>query len=363
MKQTEKVSIGGYSFILERDAYERLNGYIEDIRATYSSNTYASEIMGDIEQRIAELFIEKGGKAGIVDYAMVDSIIQMIGSPAELADEEKIEGQEADRANTGNAYRQDKSNAGETTARRLYRDIDNRVLGGVCSGIASYFNISDPVIPRLIAVCIVIGVALIINMGGTYNFEGALVASAFFSLIAYILLWVIIPAAKTVEQKCALSGKPMELKQFQEKFENRTFKETVREAGSAPALHAIGRAISIILGIFLITAGVASLIGCTTYDLVRELIEKEIDFGHIGYYDDEDIIISQIFMRPAFWWITVSALGLFGIWLIYNGVLLAFNLRAPRWRPGTIIFILWILSLLVMTVWIIRRMLIIGTLL
>ena len=67
MKQTEKVSIGGYSFILERDAYERLNGYIEDIRATYSSNTYASEIMGDIEQRIAELFIEKGGKAGIVD--------------------------------------------------------------------------------------------------------------------------------------------------------------------------------------------------------------------------------------------------------------------------------------------------------
>ena len=68
-------------------------------------------------------------------------------------------------------------------------------------------------------------------------------------------------------------------------------------------------------------------------------------------------------MRPAFWWITVSILGLFGIWLIYNGVLLAFNLKAPRWRPGTIIFILWIVSLLVMTVWIIRRMLIIGTLL
>ena len=94
--------------------------------------------------------------------------------------------------------------------------------------------------------------------------------------------------------------------------------------------------------------------------------EKEVpEFKRllVKYYDDEDIIISQIFMRPAFWWITVSILGLFGIWLIYNGVLLAFNLKAPRWRPGTIIFILWIVSLLVMTVWIIRRMLIIGTLL
>lgn len=363
MKQTEKVSIGGYSFILERDAYERLNGYIEDIRATYSSNTYASEIMGDIEQRIAELFIEKGGKAGIVDYAMVDSVIQMIGSPAELADEEKIEGQEADRANTGNAYRQDKSNAGETTARRLYRDIDNRVLGGVCSGIASYFNISDPVIPRLIAVCIVIGVALIINLGGTYNFEGALVASAFFSLIAYILLWVIIPAAKTVEEKCRMTGKPIDLKQFKEKFERLPLKETAQEMKSSPALHTAGRAISIAIGIILITAGVACLIGCTTYDLVRNLIEKELHFGQLGYYDDDQIVLSQFLMRPEFWWIIITVIGLLAVWMIYNGVLLAFNLRAPRWRPGTIIFILWILSLLVMTVWIIRRMLIIGTLL
>lgn len=370
MKQTERVSIGGYSFTLERDAYERLNGYIEDIRTTYHDNSYATEIQSDIEQRIAEILIEKGGKDGIVDYAMVDFVIQRIGTPAELADEEKIE--ERDQSGREGPDGKDKSQAGqgntqEIPGKRLYRDIDNRVLGGVCSGIASYFNISDPVIPRLIAVCIVIGVSLIISFGWRYNFEGALLTSAFFSFIAYVLLWIIIPAAKTVEQKCSMTGKPIELRQFREKFENRPLRETISEVRSAPALHSAGRVISMIIGIILIAAGVANLIGCTTYDLVRSIIEKEMDLGHIGYYNgyysDGAFLMSQLITREEFWWIAIAVIGLSGIWLIYNGVLLTFNLKAPRWRPGTIIFILWIVSLLVMTVWIIRRMLIIGTLL
>lgn len=126
MKQTEKVNIGGYSFTLERDAYERLNGYIEDIRNTYCENSYASEIMSDIEQRIAELFIEKGGKDSVVSYALVDAVIHRIGSPAELADEEKAESGIQEEGGT------DKKTGSHDAAypdgpKRLYRDIDHRV--------------------------------------------------------------------------------------------------------------------------------------------------------------------------------------------------------------------------------------------
>lgn len=366
MKPTEKVNIGGYSFTLERDAYERLNGYIEDIRTTYSDSTYVAEIQSDIEQRIAELFIEKGGKNGIVDYAMVDSVIQRIGSPAELADEKKLEEQETVMGDEEDRYGQ-KRNAdgqdgtGKTGIRRLYRDIDNRVLGGVCSGLAAYFKIPDPVIPRLIMIAIMIGISLILNAAGRYyNFEGALLTSAFFCFIAYIALWIIIPAAKTVEQKCSMTGQPIGIRQFEEKFEKNRLKNTCKEVSSAPALHTAGRAISVIIGIIMIASGIASLIGCTMYDLIRDVIVSELNHDGLIYGSDDYIIASQFLGRNEFWWTAIGSIVLFAVWLIYNGILLTFNLRSPRWRPGTVIFILWIVSLLVFMILVIRRLLIIG---
>ncbi len=360
MKQTEKVSIGGYSFILERDAYERLNGYIEDIRNTYCENCYASEIMSDIEQRIAELFIENGGKDSVVSYALVDAVIHRIGSPSELADEEKAE---SGMQGSGSA---DSTGTGTDTAcpqgpKRLYRDIDHRVLGGVCSGTAAYFH-TDAVFTRLIFCGIVFLVGIFVNLGKYYNFEGALITSFIFCMLGYMVLWIIIPAAKTVEEKCRMRGEPLDLRQFKRKFDSLPLKETAEEIRTSPALHTAGRIIGIVMGIFLITVGIGSLIGCTTYDLIRNLIEKEADLGSLGYYDDERIFLSQFVLREEFWWLCIAVVGLLAVWMIYNGVLLTFNLKAPRWRPGTIIFIIWIVSLLVFAVWIIRRLLIIGTL-
>lgn len=361
MKQTEKVSIGGYSFILERDAYERLNGYIEDVRSTYQDNSYAPEILSDIEQRIAELFIEKGGKECIVSYAMVDAVIRRIGSPAELADEEKAESGIQDHTGT-DRHEAKRGAAFPDGPKRLYRDIDHRILGGVCSGIAAYFHI-DVVIPRLIFCGIVFLVGFFISLSPYRYFSAGLLNSAVFCLIGYAVLWLIIPAAKTVEEKCRMRGEPIDLKHFTEKFEKFPVKETVEEMKSAPALHAVGRVVSIVIGIFLIITGIGSLLGCTMYDLVRDLIIREAGTGHIGYYSDDEIIVSQFLMHPQFMWIIIGCVALFSIWLIYNGVLMTFNLRSPRWRPGTVIFILWIVSLLVLAAWVIRRLLIIETLL
>lgn len=359
MKQTEKVSIGGYSFTLERDAYERLNGYLEDIRSTYESNSYAAEITSDIEQRIAELFIEKGGKDGIVDYAMVDAVIRRIGSPAELADEENIEaGQTAGKPeDTSTTVYPD-------GPKRLFRDKDNKMLGGVCSGMAAYFHM-DVVAVRLIAVGIVIltGLIILLFRYRYYNFEGSILSSLLLCIIAYAILWMIIPPARTVEEKCRMTGKPIELKQFKRKFENMPQDRPQKNEQGSPALHTLGRVISIAIGIILITTGIGTLIGCTTFDLVRDLAIKELgNDAAIGYYGSSEMALQQLLLRPDIWWIGLAIAGLFAVWLIYNGVLLTFNLKAPRWRPGTIIFILWIISLLVFTVWIIRRLLIIGSL-
>ncbi|MBO8468071.1 MAG: PspC domain-containing protein [Bacteroidetes bacterium] len=353
MKQTEKVSIGGYSFILERDAYERLNGYIEDIRSTYRGNSYSAEILSDIEQRIAELFIEKGGKDSVVSYGMVDDVIIRIGSPAELADEEKAESEMSGRSG--------KQNGGGGTVypygpKRLYRDLDHRTLGGVCSGIAAYFNV-DAVLVRLIFTGLTLLAGIIIA-----DWYMQMVPVIMAALAFYMLLWLIIPAAKTVEEKCRMRGEPIDLRQFKEKFDRLPFNETVEEIKTSPALHSAGRVVSIITGIILIIAGIGSLIGCSVYDLVRDLIEKEADLGSLGYYDDEQIFLSQFVLRDEFWWMCIAVVGLFAVWLIYNGTLLTFNLRSPRWRPGTIIFILWIISMLVFAAWVIRRLLIIGTL-
>lgn len=353
MKQTEKVSIGGYSFILERDAYERLNGYIEDIRSTYRGNSYSAEILSDIEQRIAELFIEKGGKDSVVSYGMVDDVIIRIGSPAELADEEKAESEMS-----GRSWKQ---NGGGGTVypygpKRLYRDLDHRTLGGVCSGIAAYFNV-DAVLVRLIFTGLTLLAGIIIA-----DWYMQMVPVIMAALAFYMLLWLIIPAAKTVEEKCRMRDEPIDLRQFKEKFDRLPFKETVEEIKTSPALHSAGRVVSIITGIILIIAGIGSLIGCSVYDLVRNLIEKEADLGSLGYYDDEQIFLSQFVLRDEFWWMCIAVVGLFAVWLIYNGTLLTFNLRSPRWRPGTIIFILWIISMLVFAAWVIRRLLIIGTL-
>lgn len=355
MKQTEKVNIGGYSFTLERDAYERLNGYIEDIRNTYCENSYASEIMSDIEQRIAELFIEKGGKDNVVSYALVDAVIHRIGSPAELADEEKAESGIQEEGGT------DKKTGSHDAAypdgpKRLYRDIDHRVLGGVCSGIAAYFNI-DSVLVRLVFAGLTLLSGIIIS-----DWYMQMVPVIMVALAVYFLLWIIIPAAKTVEEKCRMKGEPIDLRQFKQKFDNLPLKETAEEIRTSPALHTVGRIISIIIGIFLITIGIGSLIGCSTYDLVRNLIIKEADLGSLGYYDEERIFLSQFVLREEFWWLCIAVIGLLAVWMIYNGTLMTFNLRAPRWRPGTVIFILWTVSLLVLAAWVIRRLLIIGTL-
>lgn len=168
MKKTFSLSIGGLLFHVEEDAYERLEAYLGKVRDHFADDPNGKEILADIESRIAEKFSEK--KMGIIMLSDVDAVIEAMGTVEQFDDEKE-------------AAREEK----QSTPKKLFRDPDNAIIAGVSSGLGHFFGI-DPIIFRLIF-------ALSIFLGGT-------------GIIVYILLWILVPEAKTSSQKLSMKGSP-----------------------------------------------------------------------------------------------------------------------------------------------------------
>ncbi len=179
MKKVVTVGIGGRSFVIDEDAYQKLERYLAKFRQKTGEGSEAADIMEDLEQRIAELFYEElSGKGEVVSISMVNRVVDQLGMP---------DGSPAEDFGEGN------SNATFNTPpfaaiKRLYRDPDNRVIGGVCSGLGHYLNI-DMVIIRVIF-------AISLFMGGL-------------GFWAYIIFWIVAPQAMTASQKCEMRGIPV----------------------------------------------------------------------------------------------------------------------------------------------------------
>src|SRR5690606_10090232 len=124
MNKTITANISGIVFHIESDAYEKLNRYLQTIRRYFEKSEGAEEIMSDIEARIAELFKEKlKNEREVVTMEDVDSVITIMGEPEQYMDSD------SEDFDTGySSYGQ------KTFSKKLYRDTDDRVLGGVCSG-------------------------------------------------------------------------------------------------------------------------------------------------------------------------------------------------------------------------------------
>jgi len=171
MKKTVNINLGGIIFHIDEDAFDQLNAYLSRIKAHYNEEEGCEEIASDIEARIAELLQEKNIQ--IISTSDVDTIISTMGEPERYEEDE-----DTTEEKTQSSYSNKKAK------RRIYRDKDNEVVGGVCSGIAAYFDI-DPVIIRLLA---------LVGM-----FAGG-------GILVYLILWAIIPEAKTTAQKLQMKG-------------------------------------------------------------------------------------------------------------------------------------------------------------
>src|SRR4051812_6295682 len=171
MKKVININFQGRVIPIEETAYDMLTRYVESLRLFFADEEGRDEIINDIEGRIAELFGEtlKKGSICITD-ADVNTIINSMGRPEDFeADEEKVQSK-LGAENTGSSYER----ARTTPRGRLYRDENHKILGGVCSGIASYFGI-DPIIIRIL---------FVLFIGVTF--------------VAYLILWIVVPSSSTL---------------------------------------------------------------------------------------------------------------------------------------------------------------------
>ncbi|MCE2847064.1 MAG: PspC domain-containing protein [Sphingobacteriales bacterium] len=180
MNKTVTVNIGGIVFHIEEQAYAALQHYLESVRKALSGHQGADEILQDIESRMAEMFNETiKHERQVVTLAEVNSAIEVMGSPAAVAGND----------NPSESYTEDTNTKSESTsAKRLFRDPDDKVISGVCSGLGHYLGV-DPLWFRLFFVTIF------------------LVAGS--GLLLYILLALILPKARTTAEKLEMKGQPV----------------------------------------------------------------------------------------------------------------------------------------------------------
>ncbi len=199
MKKTIKINLSGIIFNIDDDAYEKLKTYLDTISRHFSNKQESKEIIDDIESRIAELFQERvTGENQVITLEIVNKVIDIMGNPEDIADS----GEESERKSTFH-----ESYSGH---KRLYRDPENSVIGGVCGGLAAYFSV-DSVIFRLLFVI--------------FFFAGGA------SILVYIILWIVLPKAETAAQKLEMRGEKVNVsnleKKIREEYDN--VKENVKE--------------------------------------------------------------------------------------------------------------------------------------
>lgn len=182
MNKTVTINISGIIFHIEEDAYDKLSKYLGTIKGYFSRTDGGNEIMSDIEARIAEMLQSKTNSLKqVVLMTDVDSVIETMGKPEEFADVEQDQKKEENS---------EEESYSENVKKRMFRDPDNKAIGGVCSGIAAYFDID--------IVWIRLAMFLLIFFGGI-------------SLWVYIVLWIVIPEAKTTAEKLAMKGEKIDI--------------------------------------------------------------------------------------------------------------------------------------------------------
>jgi phage shock protein PspC (stress-responsive transcriptional regulator) len=187
MNKTIIININGFIFHIEEDAYEILRSYMTDVKRHFANEEDSIEITTDIENRIAEMFTETLARETrqVVVTADVTAVIAQMGTVEDFETE----------AEQATGYTDHQS---FTANRKLFRDPDDHLLGGVCAGIANYFDI-DTVWIRL-------AFAITAFIGGS-------------GVITYLILWAIVPKAVTRADKMAMKGERLDLKGFVKNFE------------------------------------------------------------------------------------------------------------------------------------------------
>lgn len=181
MNKTININLGGYALTIDEDAYETAGNYLNTLTRHFGNTEGAADIMQDIETRMGELIQRNKGTRTIVSKMDIVDAIAVLGTPEELKDVDFTESMQDKKQKTGTTFQ-------IKTGKRLYRDGDDKIIGGVCSGLAAYLGVQDPIWVR-------VGFVLLGLAGGA-------------SFAVYALLWAIVPTARTVSERLEMMGEP-----------------------------------------------------------------------------------------------------------------------------------------------------------
>ena len=255
MNKTVNINLANLLFHIDENAFMKLQHYLESIKRSFSGTAGSEEIIADIEARIAELFREKmENDRQVITVKEVDAIIEIMGQPEDYQIDEDI------FADGTSATAGSEKTYSNQRIKKLYRDMDQKFIGGVCSGLEHYLGI-DSLWIRLVFVLLAI-------------FSG-------FGFIAYILLWILVPEAATTAQKLDMTGEPVNISNIERKVKEGfdEVAEKVRnvdydkvgqkiKSGGKSFFDVVGevilfgfKVIGKFIGILLILIGMAGLIG------------------------------------------------------------------------------------------------------
>ena len=186
MNKTININLGGLFFHIDESAYQKLNKYLNSIRKSLSDDPQGrDEIIKDIEARISELLSEKVvDERQVVCDSDIDAIVKIMGQPEDYNVDDEI-------------YNESTYTHKRKTSKKLFRDGDDKFLGGVASGTAHYIGI-EPIWSRIIWLILAFATG--------------------FGFIAYPLLWILLPEAKSTSDKLEMEGESVNIDNIEKKI-------------------------------------------------------------------------------------------------------------------------------------------------
>lgn len=276
MKKTVSVNIKGTNFLIEEDAYELLQDYLDRLAQALKNDEGSKEIIEDVELRIAEICSSKlSDLKTVIELKDIEDILAALGNPADFVDEDEESNHTIPNADSKHSIKENN--------RRLFRDTDSATIGGVCAGISNYFGI-DVVIIRAIFVVL-------------FLFAG-------FGFPLYLILWIIIPKAESTIDKLRMKGRPITVESVKKEVEDaaeklkagsKSFAGKLRDDGSyKKRVSRGGRILAIIFGLWMIGIGLVSLIGFLIFIVTGfEIIPIHGENGYMPITDLGELVLSN----------------------------------------------------------------------
>jgi phage shock protein PspC (stress-responsive transcriptional regulator) len=336
MKKTVNVNLAGTFFHIDEDAFGKLTRYLDAIKKSLSDPQGSDEIIKDIEARIAELFSEKiESSSQVISIKELDEVIKVMGQPEDYMVDEEIFEDAPKTSSKSRSY---------TSYKQLYRDIDNKFISGVSSGLAHYMGI-DSIWVRLLWIILTIG------------------SSGLF-IVVYILFWILVPPALSTSDKLKMTGKPVNISNIEKKFKEGydLVADKVKNAdydkygqkvksGASGFFDTLGNIFLTLLKIFVKFFGVLLII--ISLSTLIGLIIGMFTFGSVDFWGQGEIMdyISLVDTTHTPIWL-ISLLALFAVGIpffvlfIIGLKLLIDNLKSIGTTSKIALFIIWILSII-----------------